>query len=46
MRSTGPHPYLDHPGPLAFAHRGGTEEHPENSLAAFAHSVRLGYRYL
>ena len=46
MRSTGPHPYFDHPGPLAFAHRGGAEEHPENSLAAFAHSVDLGYRYL
>jgi glycerophosphoryl diester phosphodiesterase len=46
VRSTGPHPYFDHPGPLAFAHRGGAEEHPENSLAAFAHSVDLGYRYL
>ena len=46
MRSTGPHPYLDHPGPLAFAHRGGAEEHPENSLAAFAHAVDLGFRYL
>ncbi|MDG2427855.1 MAG: glycerophosphodiester phosphodiesterase [Acidimicrobiales bacterium] len=46
MRSPGEHPYLKHPGPLAFAHRGGTEEHPENSLAAFAHAVSLGYRYL
>ncbi|GIS99501.1 MAG: hypothetical protein CM1200mP26_12140 [Acidimicrobiales bacterium] len=40
------HPYLSHSGPLAFAHRGGAEEHPENSLAAFAHAVSLGYRYL
>jgi glycerophosphoryl diester phosphodiesterase len=41
-------PYLDWPHPIAFAHRGDhrTEATPENSMAAFAAAVALGYRWL
>lgn len=41
-----PHPYLDHAGPIAFAHRGGHDIAPENTVASFEHAVSLGYRYL
>jgi glycerophosphoryl diester phosphodiesterase len=38
--------YLDHPRPVAFAHRGGAARNPENSWPAFENSARLGYTYL
>ncbi len=40
------HPYLDHEAPIALAHRGGDLDGRENSMAAFADAVALGYRYL
>ena len=40
------HPYLDWNGPIAFAHRGGASDVPENTMPAFEYAVGLGYRYV
>ncbi|MEV4976205.1 glycerophosphodiester phosphodiesterase [Streptomyces scopuliridis] len=40
-----PHPYLDRPAPIPFAHRGGTADGLENTAAAFRRAAGLGYRY-
>ena len=39
-------PFLDHPRPVAFAHRGGAAHAPENSWSAFEYAAQLGYAYL
>jgi len=38
--------YLDHPRPIAFAHRGGAGHNLENSWPAFEYAASLGYAYL
>lgn len=38
--------FLEHDGPIAFAHRGGAGDWPENTLPAFAGAVALGFRYV
>jgi glycerophosphoryl diester phosphodiesterase len=39
-------PYLATSGTLAFAHRGGSLEHPENTMVSFGAAVDLGYLHL
>ncbi len=38
--------FLDWDAPIPVSHRGGAAEHPENTMAAFAASVAMGYRYV
>ena len=40
------HPYLSTGHPIAFAHRGGASEHPENTERAFRHALELGYTHI
>ena len=40
------HPYLDWDGPIAFAHRGGASDVPENTMPAFQYAVDAGYHYV
>ncbi len=38
--------FLEHGGILAFAHRGGALEAPENTMKAFAYAADLGFGYI
>ncbi|MCX7645203.1 MAG: glycerophosphodiester phosphodiesterase [Rhodobacteraceae bacterium] len=40
------HPFLDHPRPIAFAHRGGAREAEENTVPAFARAAALGFSHV
>lgn len=38
--------FLDHPGPIPIAHRGGAGDWPENTFPAFENAISLGFRYV
>ena len=40
------HPFLEHPSPIVFAHRGCHESGPENSFDAFQGAFDKGVRYM
>lgn len=42
----GLHPYLQPDEFIAFAHRGGSLEAPENTMAAFQAAIDMGYQYI
>ncbi len=40
------HPFLDADGPIAFAHQGGADAAPENTMKAFAHAASIGFTHM